>query len=45
MIVNPARFFVAMIVVAIIGMTCEMYNESRVAPHEKRALETTRINN
>ncbi len=44
MIVNPARFFVVMIVVGMIGMTCEMWNESRVALHEKRALGTTRIN-
>ena len=46
MIVNPARFFVVMIVVAIIGMTCEMYNEIQAVPYEQRmqqrALETNR---
>ena len=36
MIVNRVRFFVAMIVVGMIGMICETWNESRVALHEQR---------
>tara|TARA_Y100000401_G_scaffold77234_1_gene62906 strand:+ start:737 stop:880 length:144 start_codon:yes stop_codon:yes gene_type:complete len=36
MIVNPARFFVVMIIVGMIGMTCEMYNEIQAVPYEQR---------
>jgi len=42
MIVNPARFFIVMIVVGMIGMTCDMYNESREALYEKRVQGTNR---
>ena len=45
MIVNPARFFIVMIVVGMIGMTCDMYNESREALYEKECREQTGINN
>lgn len=36
MIVNRVRFFVAMIVVGMIGMICEMYNEIQAVPYEQR---------
>tara|TARA_R110002020_G_scaffold120789_1_gene275107 strand:+ start:285 stop:422 length:138 start_codon:yes stop_codon:yes gene_type:complete len=39
MIVNPSRFFVVMILVGLIGMTCEMYNEIQSVPYEQRMLE------
>jgi len=44
MIVNPSRFFVVIILVGLIGMTCEMYQEIQSVPYEQRMLERSKDN-